>query len=303
MRAVVVPGPRSCLASSGATKGDPMSRPVTVPAVRSAKGDRPLVMITAYDAPTARWADEGGADLVLVGDSLAMVVLGHENTLSVTMDEMIHHARAVTRTTSRPLVVGDLPFGAYQTGVEDTVRAGIRYLKEARVQAVKLEGRWPDRVEALSRAGIPVMGHLGLTPQSVHAFGGYKVQGRTFERARELVAAAQELELAGCFAIVLEGIPAQVASVVTNTISIPTIGIGAGPDCDGQVLVVHDLVGMSPPPLPRFVETYAHLGDRAVEAVGRWAEDVRQGAYPAPQHTYQLNPETAALWAEEYSEA
>lgn len=280
-----------------------MSRPVTVPAVRAAKGDRPLVMVTAYDAPTARWAEEGGADLILVGDSLAMVVLGHENTLSVSLDEMLHHAKAVTRTAGHSLVIGDLPFGTYQTDVRDAVHAGIRYLKEGGVHAVKLEGRWPDRVEALCRAGVPVMGHLGLTPQSVHAFGGYKVQGRTFERARELVAAAQELELAGCFALVLEGIPAEVASAVTTTVSIPTIGIGAGPDCDGQVLVMHDLVGISPPPLPRFVKTYAQLGEAAGDAVARWAEEVRSGVYPASEHSYHLPPETAALWAEEHSEA
>ncbi len=273
-----------------------MRKTVTVPRVRAAKGNDPLVMITAYDAPTARWAEAAGADMILVGDSLAMVVLGHETTLQVTLGEMIHHARAVMRVSERCLVVGDLPFGSYQVGVEEAVRSGIRFLKEAGVHAVKLEGRWPDRVEALVRSGIPVMGHLGLTPQSVNQLGGYRVQGRTVEDARQLLAAARELEAAGCFALVLEGVPAEVAAEVTRTVGIPTIGIGAGVDCDGQVLVVHDLLGMSPPPRPRFVAPYARLGDGAVTAISRWAADVRARRVPTPEQSYHLKERDAGTW-------
>ncbi len=273
-----------------------MSRSVTVPEVLSAKGRRPLVMITAYDAPTARWAERAGADMILVGDSLAMVVLGHDTTLGVTMDEMVHHARAVMRSSSRCLVIGDLPFGAYQESVEATVAAGVRYLKEAGVHAVKLEGAWPDRVEALVRAGIPVMGHVGLTPQSVNSFGGYRVQGRTVAAGRALVEQAVQLERAGCFSLVLEGVPAEVAAEITRSVGIPTIGIGAGPECDGQVLVVHDLLGMTPPPRPRFVTPYATLGEAAVSAIARWADDVRAGRVPTPEQSYHLKPDAAGEW-------
>jgi 3-methyl-2-oxobutanoate hydroxymethyltransferase len=221
----------------------------------------------------------------------------------VSLDEMIHHARAVTRTSARCLIVGDLPFGTYQVNVDDTVRAGIRYFKEGGVHAVKLEGRWPKHIGALIRAGVPVMGHLGLTPQSVQCFGGYRVQARRLEDAQTLVAAAHELEAAGCFAIVLEGIPAEVASVITHEIGIPTIGIGAGPDCDGQVLVVHDLLGISPPPYPRFVPGYAKLGDTAVQAIRSWADDVRAGLVPTVEQSYHLNGETAEAWRQHHSEA
>lgn len=270
-----------------------MRRRTTVPEIRAAKRRTPLVMLTAYDAPTARWGEQAGADMLLVGDSLAMVVLGHDTTLEVTLDEMIHHAKAVARSSSRSLVVGDLPFGSYQSSVEQTLTSAVRYVKEAGVQAVKLEGNWPDRVEALTRAGIPVMGHLGLTPQSVHAFGGYRVQGRTPAAVRSLLAAASDLEAAGCFSLVLEGVPAEVAAAVTRRIGIPTIGIGAGPECDGQVLVIHDLLGFSPPPRPRFVRPYALLGEGAVAAAGRWAADVRAGRAPAPDQSYELPREAA----------
>jgi len=273
-----------------------MHPPVTVPKVRNAKGGEALVMITAYDAPTARWAEAAGADIILVGDSLAMVVLGQDSTLAVTLDEMIHHCRAVMRASSRCLVVGDMPFGSYQVSVEETVRAAVRFLKESGVHTVKLEGRWPDRVEALVKAGIPVMGHLGLTPQSVNRLGGYKVQGRTVEDARELLAAAAELEAAGCYSIVLEGVPAEVAEKVTRLVSIPTIGIGAGAGCDGQVLVIHDLLGMSPPPRPRFVSPYARLGDAAVTAISRWAGDVRTGRVPTDEQSYHLKRTDADTW-------
>ncbi len=275
-----------------------MTERVTVPDVRAAKGREPLVMLTAYDAPTAGWGEAAGADLLLVGDSLAMVVLGHENTLAVTLDEMIHHALAVTRTARRCLVIGDMPFGSYQSGATAAVAAGARFLKEAGVHAVKLEGCWPEQVRALDHAGIPVMGHLGLTPQSVHRFGGYRVQGRTVEAAEALVAAARELEAAGCFSVVLEGVPAEVAAAVTAEVRIPTIGIGAGLGCDGQVLVIHDLLGISPPPRPRFVAPYAELGEAAVAAAARWAADVRARRVPTAEQSYALPAEAAAAWRE-----
>lgn len=280
-----------------------MKGAVTVPEVRQSKGSRRLVMITAYDAPSARWGEEGGADILLVGDSVAMVVLGHENTLAVSIDEMLHHARCVSRTATRCLVVGDLPFGSYQVSVDATVVAAIRYLKEGGVHAVKLEGQRPDRVRALVDAGIPVMGHIGLTPQSVHRLGGYRVQGRHFDDAEGLVAAARDLEHAGCFSVVLEGVPAEVASVITEEVGIPTIGIGAGPDCDGQVLVVHDLLGITPPPHPRFVAPYVELSEAATEAVARWADDVRHKRVPTSDQSYHLKADTAALWRDTHSEA
>jgi len=280
-----------------------MTRPTTVPGIRAAKGTQRLTMLTAYDAPTARWGEAAGADMLLVGDSLAMVVLGHETTLEVTLDEMLHHARAVTRVASRCLIVGDLPFGSYQAGAAAALDAGIRFLKEAGVQAVKLEGLRPECVSALDRTGIPVMGHLGLTPQSVHRFGGYRVQARGFEDAQALVSAARDLEAAGCFALVLEGVPAEVASVVTHAIGIPTIGIGAGVDCDGQVLVTHDLLGITPPPYPRFVSPYAELSELAVTSAARWVEDVRWGRTPTSDQSYHLSAETSALWRRFSSEA
>jgi 3-methyl-2-oxobutanoate hydroxymethyltransferase len=279
-----------------------MARPVTAPDVIAAKGKQQLIMLTAYDAPTARWGEAAGADILLVGDSLAMVVLGHENTLAVSVDEMVHHARVVARVSSRCMVVGDLPFGSYQGGVEQVLDAGIRFLKEAAVHAVKLEGLWPEHVHALCRAGIPVMGHLGLTPQSVHRMGGYRVQGRSIEEAENLLKAARELEEAGCFALVLEGVPAEVAAVITRKINVPTIGIGAGAGCDGQVLVVHDLLGMSLPPWPRFVTPYAKLGEAAVQALRSWAADVRDGKTPSAEQAYALSPEVAALWHERHGD-
>jgi 3-methyl-2-oxobutanoate hydroxymethyltransferase len=280
-----------------------MERPITVPSIRARKGKKRLVMVTAYDAPTTRWSEAAGADMLLVGDSLAMVVLGYETTLSVTLDEMLHHAKAVTRASNQAFVVGDLPFGSYQVSLERTLEAGIRFLKEAHVHAVKLEGLWPDRVEALVRIGVPVMGHLGLTPQAIRTMGGYKVQGRTFEDAQHLVKAAIRLEEAGCFALVLEGVPAEVASVITKTLAIPTIGIGAGISCDGQVLVIHDLLGITAQPLPRFVTPYAQLSEEAVAALQRWIEDVRNGRIPTEKQSYHLSDETAALWRETHSEA
>jgi 3-methyl-2-oxobutanoate hydroxymethyltransferase len=264
---------------------------ITVPAVRSRKvaaGAAPLVMVTAYDAPTARLADAADVDLLLVGDSLAMVVLGYDDTLSVTVDDMVHHTAAVGRTAPRALVVADLPWMSYHVSVEDTVRNAARLIR-AGATAVKLEGgakRLP-MVRALVAAEIPVMGHLGLTPQSVHALGGFKVQGRRAEAADALVEDALALVDAGVFALVLEAVPAAVARRVTEAVSVPTIGIGAGPACDGQVLVLHDLLGLEDRVLPRFVRRYAALRTEGTAAVAAFAADVRSGAFPGPDETYE----------------
>ena len=264
---------------------------ITVPAVRSRKvaaGAAPLVMVTAYDAPTARLADAADVDLLLVGDSLAMVVLGYDDTLSVTVDDMVHHTAAVRRTAPRALVVADLPWMSYHVSVEDTVRNAARLIR-AGATAVKLEGgakRLP-MVRALVDAEIPVMGHLGLTPQSVHALGGFKVQGRRAEAADALVEDALALVDAGVFALVLEAVPAAVARRVTEAVSVPTIGIGAGPACDGQVLVLHDLLGLEDRVLPRFVRRYAALRTEGTAAVAAFAADVRSGAFPGPDETYE----------------
>jgi len=264
---------------------------ITVPAVRSRKaaaGATPLVMVTAYDAPTARLADAADVDLLLVGDSLAMVVLGYDDTLSVTVDDMVHHTAAVGRTAPRALVVADLPWMSYHVSVEDTVRNAARLVR-AGATAVKLEGgakRLP-MVRALVDAEIPVMGHLGLTPQSVHALGGFKVQGRRPEAADALVEDALALVDAGVFAIVLEAVPAAVARRVTEAVPVPTIGIGAGPACDGQVLVLHDLLGLEDRVLPRFVRRYASLRADGTDAVAAFAADVRSGAFPGPDETYE----------------
>ncbi|HET7487898.1 MAG TPA: 3-methyl-2-oxobutanoate hydroxymethyltransferase [Acidimicrobiales bacterium] len=272
---------------------------VTVPAVRARKvrpgeGTPPLVMITAYDAPTARIADEAGVDIVLVGDSVAMVVLGYEDTLQVTVDDMVHHTAAVARTRPRPLVVADMPWLSYHLGVDDTVRNAGRLVR-AGAEAVKLEGgrkRLPV-IGALVDAEIPVMGHLGLTPQSVHAVGGYKVQGKDVTAATALVDDARALADAGCFAIVLEAVPAPVARLVTEAVEVPTIGIGAGPSCDGQVLVFHDAVGLEDRILPRFVRRYASLKADAVGAVAAYAADVRSGRFPGDEESYHLGDDAA----------
>ena len=272
---------------------------VTVPAVRRRKvadGADPLVMVTAYDAPTARLADAAGVDLLLVGDSLAMVVLGYDDTLSVTVDDMVHHTAAVARTAPRALVVADLPWMSYHVSPEDTVRNAARLVR-AGAPAVKLEGgakRLPA-VSALIDAEIPVMGHLGLTPQSVHALGGFKVQGRQPEAADALVEDAVALVEAGVFAIVLEAVPAAVARRVTEAVPVPTIGIGAGPACDGQVLVLHDLLGLEDRVLPRFVRRYASLRADGTAAVAAYAADVRSGAFPGPEETYEPEEEFAPV--------
>jgi len=266
---------------------------VTAPSVRARKartGADPLVMVTAYDAPGARMVDEAGVDLILVGDSVAMVVLGYDDTLQVTVDDMAHHIGAVARAKPRSLIVGDLPWMSYHVSLDDTVRNAAALIK-AGAQAVKLEGgaKRVPAIEAIIDAEIPVMGHLGLTPQSVNAMGGYKVQGREHDAALELVADAQALQDAGCFAIVLEGVPDEVARMVTDAIDIPTIGIGAGPHCDGQVLVFHDLLGIEDRITPKFVRRYADLKGEAVSAIAAFADDVRTGRFPAHEESYHLN--------------
>lgn len=271
--------------------------PMTAPAVRArkvAQGADPLVMVTAYDAPGARIADEAGVDLILVGDSLAMVVLGYDDTLQVTIDDMAHHTAAVARAKPRAMIVGDLPWMSYHVSVEDTVRNAATLVK-AGAKSVKLEGgrkRLP-MIEAIIDAEIPVMGHLGLTPQSVHAMGGFKVQGKEHRAAVELVAEAKALAHAGCFAIVLEGVPDVVAAMVTDAVDVPTIGIGAGSRCDGQVLVFHDLLGIEDRVAPKFVRRYASLKDEAVAAIAAYAADVRGGRFPSDAESYHLTDEVA----------
>ncbi len=252
-----------------------------------------IVMVTAYDAPSARLADAAGLDLLLVGDSAAMVVFGHGSTLPVTLDEMISMTRAVSRTAQRAMVVGDLPFGSYQESDERAVASAVRLVKEGGADVVKLEGadRRLSRVRAIVDAGIPVMGHIGLTPQSATMLGGYTPQGRTAEGARRLCDGAIALEAAGCAALVLEAIPPPVAARITAALAIPTIGIGAGASCDGQVLVWHDLLGLTPDPAPRFVKRYANLADEISRALISYASDVRTGAYPEDRHTYGMSDE------------
>jgi 3-methyl-2-oxobutanoate hydroxymethyltransferase len=263
--------------------------------VRSRKvraGSEPLVMVTAYDAPGARMADEAGVDMILVGDSLAMVVLGYDDTLQVTIDDMAHHVAAVSRAKPRPLVVGDLPWMSYHVSIEQTVSNAARLIR-AGAQCVKLEGgaKRVPMVEAIVDAEIPVMGHIGLTPQSVNAMGGFRVQGRQSEAALALVADAKALQHAGCFSLVIEGVPDEVAALVTDAIDIPTIGIGAGPDCDGQVLVMHDVLGIEDRVTPKFVRRYADVRGVSVDALRNFAADVRIGAFPSDDESYHLTAE------------
>jgi 3-methyl-2-oxobutanoate hydroxymethyltransferase len=260
---------------------------VTVPWVSEAprRGER-LVMVTAYDHAAARQVDAAGVDVVLVGDSLAMVVLGHPDTLAVTVDEMLHHVKAVRRGVERALLVADMPYGSFHLSPAQAVDNALRFLKEGGAQAVKIEGDRPDVVRALVAAEVPVMAHLGLTPQSVHRLGGFKVQGRGAEAAERLLAAAREAESAGAFSLVLECVPAPLAAEVSAALAIPTIGIGAGADCDGQVLVYHDLLGMEERIAPRFVRRYAQLGLAAREAVAAFAADVRAGRFPSAAESY-----------------
>ena len=263
------------------------NRPVSVPWVTQApaRGER-LVMMTAYDFSQARLVEQAGADIVLVGDSLAMVVLGHQDTLAVTVDEMLHHVKAVRRGVETSLLVADMPYGSFHLGPQQTVAEAVRFIKEGGAQAVKIEGRRPETVAALVEAEIPVMAHLGLTPQSIHKLGGFRVQGRGDGPRRALKDAALELEAAGAFCLVLECVPADLASEVTAAVEIPTIGIGAGPNCDGQVLVFHDLLGLEERLSPKFVRRYAELGSAARQALSAFATDVREGNFPSAEESY-----------------
>jgi 3-methyl-2-oxobutanoate hydroxymethyltransferase len=271
--------------------GSDAPRKLPLQELGQAKRDgRPLVMITAYDYPSGRIAERAGVDMVLVGDSAAMVVLGHSSTVPATMDEMIMLTTAVTRACRRPIVVADLPFMSYQVSDEDALRAAGRFLKEAAADAVKLEGAGPmlARIRALAGAGIPVVAHLGLTPQTATMQGGFRAQGKTAQAALRMLHDAHAAEAAGAIALVLEAVPAPVAERISSELDIPTIGIGAGAGCDGQVLVFHDLLGFGEGSLPRFVEQYASLGDLAVDAVSRYADDVRARRFPAERHTYAI---------------
>ena len=274
-----------------------MSARITVPSVQGRKvrrGDVHLVMVTAYDAPSARMADAAGIDMILVGDSVAMVVLGYEDTLQVTVADMAHHTAAVARATPASLIVADMPLMSYHVSVADTVKNAASLIR-AGAQAVKLEGgrkRLP-MVEALIDAEIPVMGHIGLTPQSVNTMGGFKVQGRKHEAALALVEDAKALAHAGCFAIVIEGVPDEVGRMITESIDVPTVGIGAGAGCDGQVLVFHDVLGIEDRVLPKFVRRYANLGAEGVRALCTYADDVRTGRFPSAAESYSLEARSA----------
>jgi 3-methyl-2-oxobutanoate hydroxymethyltransferase len=288
-----------------AAPGTPGPGKLPLPEIAEMKrrGDR-IVMITAYDAPSGRIADDAGVDLILVGDSAAMVVLGHDSTVPATVDEMIILTRAVNRGARRPLVIADLPFGSYQISDEQALETSVRFVKEAAADAVKLEGAGPtiSRVRALTAAGIPVMGHIGLTPQTATMLGGFKAQGRTAAKASQLYEDALALEAAGCFSLVLEALPAPIASHITEALAIPTIGIGAGAACDGQVLVWHDLLGLYEGHAPRFVKQYAQLAPVIRDAVARYAADVRDGAFPEEKHTYAISDEELALFEEAMAE-
>jgi 3-methyl-2-oxobutanoate hydroxymethyltransferase len=274
--------------TAGSTSGSPFTR-VTMPALAQMKRQGKLISaLTAYDYATARLIDEAGIDLVLVGDSLAMVVMGHDNTLAVTVDEMLHHTRAVRRAVRRALVVADMPFGSYHGKVSEAVANAVRFVKEAGAEAVKIEGPRIELVRALAAAEISVVGHLGLTPQSVHRMGGYRVQARTSDEVLRLRADAHAIAEAGAGALVLEGVPREVAGELTSELPIPTIGIGAGPDCDGQILVFHDLVNLTFAPAAKFVRRYADAASLFRDAVEHYREDVEHRAFPSDAESYHL---------------
>ena len=258
-------------------------------AAAKAKGEK-LSMLTAYDYSTAKREDESGINGILVGDSLGNVVLGYEDTVSVTMEDMIHHGAAVARGAKNALVVVDMPFMSYEVTVEEAVRNAGRLMKEGRAGAVKLEGgvRVAEQIRAIVKAGIPVMGHIGLTPQSINVFGGFKVQGKSEEAARALLADAKAVEEAGAFAVVIEAVPAALAQMITDAVSIPTIGIGAGAACDGQILVYQDMLGMFSDFTPKFVKRYANVGEVMREAFANYAAEVASGAFPTEEHTYKI---------------
>ena len=272
---------------------------ITVPDILARKShpanftEHKIVALTAYDTPTARLVDEAGADIILVGDSLAMVVLGYETTLPVTLEEMLHHTRAARRGVRRALLVADMPFGSYHVDTAESLRHAVRFVKEAGAEAVKVEGgeRRMELIARLVEAEIPVMGHIGLTPQSFHAFGGFRVQGKTVEAAEQLYRDARAVEAAGAFSIVLESMPRELAAQITGELRIPTIGIGAGPDCDGQILVLHDMIGLGGEHTPKFARRYVNVAESISRAVGEYARDVRNGAFPADAESFHLSAE------------
>ena len=284
---------------------DPAVKKLTLPAFASiSDGGGRIVMVTAYDSSSAALADAAGIDVILVGDSAAMTMLGHTSTVPVTMDEMVMMTGAVTRSTRRALVVADMPFGAYQASDEEAVTNAVRLIKDGGADAVKVEGagRTRRRIRAILGAGIPVMGHVGLTPQSVTKLGGYRARGRTAPEALAIHAAARTLERAGCFSVVLEAIPPQVAQQISAALTIPTIGIGAGAGCDGQVLVWHDLLGLTTGHVPRFVKAYAALSQTIDKALRDYAAEVRGGTFPAEVHTYGMAPDELASFEESLRE-
>ena len=279
---------------------DHKTEPVTIPSLQKKKEkNEKIVALTAYDFPTARIVDEAEVDLILVGDSLGMVVLGYENTIPVTMEEMIHHTKPVVRATRRALVVGDMPYFSYHLSQEESVLNASRFLKEGGAKAVKIEGASEKRlklVETLVEVDIPVMGHIGLTPQSIHHLGQYRVRGKEAEEAENLIDEACRLEKAGVFSIVLECIPDEVARAITEGLKIPTIGIGAGPYCDGQIIVFHDLVGLSDGHLPKFVKQYLDLQGLIRSAIKEYAQEVRKNRFPDQSHSYHLKPDELRLF-------
>ncbi len=277
----------------------PPAAKVTFPSLLAKKAaNERIVALTAYDYPGARLAEEAGIDLILVGDSLGMVVLGYDSTLPVTMDDMLYHARAVRRGASRALVVADMPFGSYHADEAEALRNAVRFLKEAGAEAVKIEGPRPALASRMVEAEIPVVAHLGLTPQGVHRMGGYRVQARSAEAAEALVRDALAMEAAGCALVVLEGVPREVSARVTRELHVPVIGIGAGPECDGQILVQHDLLGLTFAPAAKFVRRYADVGAVMRDAMARYAEDVRDGTFPTDGESYHLSAEAKAMWEE-----
>jgi 3-methyl-2-oxobutanoate hydroxymethyltransferase len=281
---------------------DPAATRLTLPDLleKKARGEK-LVMVTAYDTPSARLADQAGIDIVFVGDSAANNLLGYEGTTPISMDEMVMLARAARRGVKHAFFLVDMPLGSFQTSDEVAVDNAVRFVKEAGADGVKLEGGGPSvsRARAIVSAGIAVMGHIGLTPQSAVMLGGHKAQGRTAAKARQLYADAQALQAAGCFAIVLEAVPMRVAARITQSLRIPTIGIGAGVECDGQVLVWHDLLGINEGPMPRFVKQYAHLAEETRKALETYAAEVRAGTFPGPEHGYRIPAEELQLFESE----
>ena len=266
---------------------------LTIPDIKNRKNATPIAEVTAYDYPWARLADQAGMDIVLVGDSLGMVVLGYTDTVSVTMEEMIHHTRAVVRGVEHALVVTDMPFGSCSSSIPAAIDNAVRILKEGRADAVKVEGgvAMARTVAAMVAAGIPVQGHIGLTPQTATSLGGFKVQGKSAQAAHQLIDDALALEAAGCFSIVLEAIPAPLAEHITDRLAIPTIGIGAGPDCDGQVLVIHDLVGLYDRFTPKFVKQYARINEPVGEALRQYREEVQNRTFPTAAHSFTMKAE------------